>query len=53
MTIANILVATDFSDGADAAVATALTWAGPLAASVHLFHVVEYGFAAGRWASEI
>lgn len=41
MTIKKILVATDFSDGADLALASALELATTLGASIHLLNVVE------------
>lgn len=53
MTISRILVATDFSLDADAALAGALALAKTIPASVHLLHVVENPLAAGVWSSEI
>ena len=45
--IRNILVPTDFSAGAAAALASARELAGALGASLHLLHVVEDPFFAG------
>jgi nucleotide-binding universal stress UspA family protein len=53
MTITRILVPTDFSVDADAAVRYALELARPFGARVHLLHVVDDPFAAGMWSSEI
>ena len=53
MIISRILVPTDFSSDADAALEYALEIARPFNASVHLLHVVENPLAAGVWSSEI
>ena len=52
MKITSLLVATDFSAGAEVALASALPFAQRLGASIHLLHVVE-GFSGGAWGSEI
>lgn len=51
MTISRILVPTDFSDGAAAALEYAMGLAQTFAASVHLLHVVDDPLAAGVWSS--
>jgi nucleotide-binding universal stress UspA family protein len=53
MTATRILVATDFSLDADAALAYALALARTVPASVHVVHVVDNPLAAGVWSSEI
>jgi nucleotide-binding universal stress UspA family protein len=53
MTLARILVPTDFSPDAEAALAYALELAQRFNASVHLLHVVENPLSAGVWSSEI
>ena len=51
MTMSRILVPTDFSDDAEAALEYALGLAQTFGASVHLLHVVDDPFAAGVWSS--
>jgi nucleotide-binding universal stress UspA family protein len=53
MTIKHILVPTDFSAHADAALRYALDLARAVNATVGLLHVVEDPLAAGMWASEV
>lgn len=53
MTIKHILVATDFSLDADAALAYGLALAKAVRASVHLLHVVDNPLAAGMWSAEV
>jgi nucleotide-binding universal stress UspA family protein len=53
MTIKRILVPTDFSTHADAALRYAIALATPLGATVGLLHVIEDPLAAGMWASEL
>ena len=53
MTITRILVPTDFSDDASAALTYALGLALPFGAAVALLHVVEDPLAAGVWSSEL
>ena len=53
MTITRILVPTDFSDDAGAALTYALGLAQPFGAAVALLHVVEDPLAAGVWSSEV
>jgi universal stress protein A len=53
MTISRILVPTDFSPDADAALTYASELAAVVGASVHLLHVVEDPLAAGVWSSEV
>ena len=53
MEITRILVPTDFSADADAAVVYALRLASAFGASVGLLHVVENPIAAGVWSSEV
>jgi nucleotide-binding universal stress UspA family protein len=53
MTINRILVPTDFSADANAALTYALGLARKFDAPVHLLHVVEDPLAAGVWSSEI
>ena len=53
MTLENILVATDFSLDADAAVSYGLALAKKLRARVYLLHVVDNPLAAGVWSSEV
>lgn len=53
MDITRILVPTDFSADAEAAVAYALRLADAFGASVQLLHVVEDPIAAGVWSSEV
>lgn len=53
MTIKRILVPTDFSAHADAALRYAIALATPLGATVGLLHVIEDPLAAGMWASEL
>jgi universal stress protein A len=52
MTITRILVPTDFSADADAALTCALGLAQRFGASIDLLHVVEGPLAAGVWSSE-
>jgi universal stress protein A len=52
MTPKHILVPTDFSPQADAALRYALDLAAVLDARVHLVHVVEDPVAAGMWSAE-
>jgi len=52
MTITRILVPSDFSRDADAALAYAIELAKPFHAAVRLLHVVETPLAAGMWATE-
>jgi nucleotide-binding universal stress UspA family protein len=53
MTLRRILVPTDFSVHADAALAYAMELAQPFNAAIYLLHVVENPLAAGVWSSEI
>jgi len=53
MTITRILVPTDFSHDAGAALTYALGLAQPFGAAVALLHVVEDPLAAGVWSSEV
>jgi nucleotide-binding universal stress UspA family protein len=53
MRITRILVPTDFSADAEAAVRYAVDLARRVDALVHLVHVVEDPIAAGMWSSEI
>ena len=53
MTIKRILVPTDFSGHADAALDYAIELAAPLGATVGLLHVIEDPLAAGMWSSEL
>jgi nucleotide-binding universal stress UspA family protein len=53
VTITRILVPTDFSVDANAALTYALELARKFDAPVHLLHVVEDPLAAGMWSSEI
>lgn len=53
MKATRILVATDFSVDADAALAYALALARTIPASVHVVHVVDNPLAAGIWSSEV
>ena len=53
MTIKRILVPTDFSADAAAALSYALRFAQPFGASVHLLHVVADPLAAGAWSSAV
>jgi nucleotide-binding universal stress UspA family protein len=53
MDIATILVATDFSPAADAAVASAMMLAQGLHADVHLLHVVDDSAAARFWSKDV
>jgi nucleotide-binding universal stress UspA family protein len=53
MGIATILVATDFSVAADAALASAAMLAQGLRARVHLLHVVDDGPAARFWSRDV
>ena len=53
MTITRILVPTDFSRDADAALFYAIDLAKPFGAIVELLHVVEDPLAAGMWSSEL
>jgi nucleotide-binding universal stress UspA family protein len=53
MHITRILVPTDFSADAEAAVRYALDLARRVNALVHVVHVVEDPIAAGMWSSEI
>ena len=53
MTIKRILVPTDFSADAAAALTYALRFAQPFGASVHLLHVVADPMAAGAWSSAV
>ena len=52
MTITRILVPTDFSPDADAALRYAIDLAKPFGASVDLLHVLEDPLAAGMWSAE-
>jgi universal stress protein A len=52
MTITRILVPTDFSADADAALRYAIDLAKPFGAIVELLHVVEDPLAAGMWSAE-
>jgi universal stress protein A len=53
MQITRILVPTDFSAHADAALRYAIDLAKPFGAAVHLLAVIEDPLAAGMWSSEI
>src|SRR5262245_6129897 len=53
MTIKRILVPTDFSAHADAALDYAIELAEPLGATIALLHVIEDPLAAGMWSSEL
>jgi len=53
MTITRILVPTDFSAHADAALDYAIDLAEPLGATVVLLHVIEDPLAGGMWSSEL
>ena len=53
MNLKQILVPTDFSPHADAALRFAIELAKPYAAAVTLLHVIEDPLAAGMWSSEI
>ena len=53
MRITRILVPTDFSPHADAALQYAMDLARQWDAAVHLLHVVEDPLAAGVWSSEL
>ena len=53
MTIRHILVPTDFSSHADAALRCAIELAKPFGAFITLLHVVEDPLAAGMWSSEV
>ena len=53
MTIKRILVPTDFSADAAAALTYAVRFAQPFGASIHLLHVVADPMAAGAWSSEV
>lgn len=53
MNITNIVVATDFSEASEAALASALRLAQRLDAAIHILHVVENGLPAGLWFSEV
>ncbi len=53
MTITRILVPTDFSADADAALTYALGLAQRFGASIDVLHVVEDPLAAGVWSSEV
>jgi nucleotide-binding universal stress UspA family protein len=52
-TVSKILVPTDFSESADAALAYAKTLAGCLGASLHLLHVFVDPFAPAGYAPEV
>lgn len=52
MTISRILVPTDFSADADAALQYAIDLAKPFGATIRLLHVVEDLMAAGMWSTE-
>jgi nucleotide-binding universal stress UspA family protein len=53
MTLKNVVVATDFSLDADAAVSYALALAKETRAAVCLLHVVDNPLAAGAWSSDM
>ena len=53
MTITRILVPTDFSADADAALTYALGLAQAFGASIEVLHVVQDPLAAGVWSSEV
>jgi universal stress protein A len=53
MTIKRILVATDFSLDADAALAYGLALAKVVPACIHVLHVVENPLAAGAWSTDL
>lgn len=50
--VRNILLATDFSDASDAALAYARTFAETFGASLHVLHVLE-DLAAHAWTTEV
>lgn len=51
--ITRILVPTDFSDTADAALAYAKELAGRVGASLHLLHVIDDFYAAAAFAADV
>jgi nucleotide-binding universal stress UspA family protein len=53
MILKHILVPTDFSPHAEAALRYAIDLAKPFGATITLLHVVEDPLAAGMWSSEI
>jgi nucleotide-binding universal stress UspA family protein len=52
MTLTRILVPTDFSADADAALQYAIALGKPFGASIRLLHVIEDPVAAGMWSAE-